>query len=279
VPFNPPVESLVRLLIYVGGVASTLVGSWVGSKIHVYHENRKAHLDDIKQKVLIPINVGLADNYRSLVTHSSPAVVEKWGVRLRKENVSVTEYPNEHGALLVIAAPDILGATDQALYADAKKKHFSKVIDHTEQFLIAWQAHAGECLAWVLKLTEEILAECKLPPYPVPYGAAYVMQYRLGVFIYRRLFHSVEFALSKRNQNPGWGLEGFDGTSAAGTEQELDAILILLNNLLVRERSSADRLIQSARVLEQRFSSLCSEINYAIAARRLRKRCDLVPFF
>lgn len=51
----PSQESLVRLLFAVGGVvtgvASTVVGSWISSKIHVYHENRRVHLEEIKQKV------------------------------------------------------------------------------------------------------------------------------------------------------------------------------------------------------------------------------------
>lgn len=53
---NPSAESLIRFLAYLGGVASTLVGSWVSSKIHGYHENRKVHLEDIKQKVLSPLS-------------------------------------------------------------------------------------------------------------------------------------------------------------------------------------------------------------------------------
>jgi hypothetical protein len=94
-----------------------------------------------------------------LVTHRSPVVIEFWGVRLRKENVSVTEYPNEHGPLLTKVVPDVLAATDQALYTDAKKKHFRRVIDHYELFLTAWTAHAEECYSWVLRVSEEILAE------------------------------------------------------------------------------------------------------------------------
>ncbi len=281
---NPSVESLVRLLIWVGGVVATVVGSWASSKIHVYQESRKAHLEDIKQKVLLPLSDGLAEHYGVLVTHRSPVVIEFWGVRLRKENVSVTEYPNEHGPVLTKMVPDVMAATDPALYTDARKKHFRKVIKHTEEFLAAWKAHAEECYSWVLKLSEEILAETKLPTHPVQHGAAYVMQYRLGVFIYRRLCHSLETALSKRNPNQTqsadyWVLEGFDGTPAAATEQKLDALLAYLDNLMVREKGTADRLLQNARGLEQQLTSLRAELNYAVAARRLRHKCDLVPFF
>ncbi len=49
------------------GVASTVVGSWISSKIHIYHENRRVHLEEIKQKVLIPISDFLTNDYAMLV--------------------------------------------------------------------------------------------------------------------------------------------------------------------------------------------------------------------
>jgi hypothetical protein len=278
------IPSPKSLLIYVGGVVTTVVGSWASSKIHVYQESRKAHLDDIKQKVLTPLNDELADKYGILVTHRSPVIIEFWGVRLRKQNVSVTEYPNEHGPVLAKVAPDVRTATDAALYTDAKKKHFREVINDTDKFLTAWDAHAEECYAWVMRLANEIVEECKLPTHPVPHGSTYVMQYRLGVFIYRRLCHSLEMALSKRCQTPTqnpdyWVLEGFDGTPAAGTEQEMDALLKYLDTLMVRERATAERLLHRARVLEDNLKALLGQLNYAIAARRLLRNCDLVPYF
>jgi hypothetical protein len=280
---NPSAESLVRVLIWVGGVAATVAGS-SASKIHVYQESRKAHLEDIKQKVLLPLSDRLAEKYGLLVTHRSPVVIEFWGVGLRREDVRVTEYPNEHGPVLSKVVPDVMTATDPALYTDARKRHFREVINDTEQFVTAWKAHADECYSWVLGLSEEILAETKLPTRPVQHGGAYVMQYRLGVFIYRRLCHSLEMALSKRAPNQMenadyWVLEGFEGTPAAATEQKLDALLVYLNNLMVREKSTADRLQRNAHNLEQRLTSLRAELNYAIASRRLQHRCDLVPFF
>jgi hypothetical protein len=157
------------------------------------------------------------------------------------------------------------------------------VINRVEEFLAAWNVHADECYAWVLRLSEEILAECKLPTHPAPPGSAYVMQYRLGVFIYRRLCHSLERALSKRNENVNagyWVLEGLEaGTPAAGTEQQLDVLLSYLDSLMAREQGTADRLLGNARALEQDLISLRNELNYATAARRLRHKCNLVPFF
>jgi len=280
----PSGESLVRLLVYVGGVATTIIGSWLASKIRVYEDNRKGHLEDIKQKVLAPLNDGLAEKHASLVTHRSPVVKADWGLRLRRENVSVTEQPEEHGFLLTIEAPDILSTTDQILYADAKKKHFPRLIVNTEEFLAAWLAHAGECRIWVLSLAEEILAKSELPPDTGSHGSRYIMQYRLAVFVYMRLFHSSGAAVSKRNQissfePPRWVLETGTGVAAEGTEGDMDRIMSGLDHLVETERVTAERLHNDARTLEQKLSSLRGELNYAVAARRLRRKCDLVPFF
>src|ERR1035441_7589211 len=54
-PQPASIEWVIRLLVYVVGVATTIVGSWVSSKIHAYHDSRKAHLEDIKSSVLVPI--------------------------------------------------------------------------------------------------------------------------------------------------------------------------------------------------------------------------------
>jgi len=270
-------EWLVRLLVFVGGVASTIVGSWVSSKIRVYHDNWKAHLSDIQQKVLIPIHDSLIENYTELLGHKSPAVDVVWGVRDRRENAKVTEHQNEEGPLLRAISPDVRIVADQTLYADTKKKHFPKLISNAEQFSDAWCSHAQECRAWVLKMAEEILSKGNLPPFPG--SDTHVRHYSLGVFIYRRLFRTLDYSLFTRNQGSNWVLEGFDGATAVGTKQELDNLLCELDAIREREKATAERLLSQAQDLQRRLISLCGEFNYAIAARRLRHKCDLVPFF
>jgi len=275
------------LLIWVSGVAATVIGSWISSKFRVYDDSRRAHLDDIKQNVLVLVRDGLLERYAPLVSHRSHVVADTWGVRQRNENVSVTQYPNEDGPLLGKAVPNILENTDQALLSDAKKRHFRKILEQTDQFLTAWEAFASECHAWVLRLSDEILAYSGLPKHPVRAGTPYVMHYRLGVFVYRRLFRSTDLVLYKREPSnwvrgtasSGWYIEGFDGQSAQGTEQQIDALLALLDVLMKREKGTADQMLEKASALEKHLALVTSELNYAIAARRLHKRCDLVSFF
>ena len=280
---NPSTESVIRFLVYVGGVASTIVGSWISSKIHSYHENKKAHLQDIKEKVLAPLSLVLSNDFSALVTHKSPVVFEQWGTRNRNEAAGVTEPRTEEGPMLTMVAPNLKTGLDPALYADAKKNHFSRVLKQVERFSDSWRKHASECYAWVSHLSDEILSKSQLAPFPVgQYGTPYVNHYKLAVFAYRRLFNPAQQALNKLSrENPPkrWELNGFEGTSAEGSEQQLTALVSVLDQLVISEKAAADRLQSNARALEENLSALSAELNYAIASRRLRKKCDLVPFF
>jgi hypothetical protein len=57
------IERLVRVLIAVGafvtGVTSAVIGSWISSRIHVYEEHRRVHLEALRDKVLVPMRTGL----------------------------------------------------------------------------------------------------------------------------------------------------------------------------------------------------------------------------
>src|SRR5260370_2741042 len=248
------------LLIYVGGVVTTIFGSWVSGKLRVYEESRKAHLDDIKQKVLIPICDGLREHYGPLVTNRAHVVSVEWGVRQQNENASVTKSPNEGGPLLTKTLPNVLAIADQALFVDAKQRHFRRLVKQIEDFLAAWDACANECYAWVLKLSDEILSESKLAQFPVArFESPYVRHFHLGVFIYLRLFRSTDFVLFKREPSnwvrgtpsSQWSVDGFEGTTAQGTEQQIDALLSLLDGLMNREKDTADRILEKARALEK----------------------------
>jgi hypothetical protein len=134
-----------------------------------------------------------------------------------------------------------------------------------------------------VRLSEEILKNSQMEAFPAAHhGKAYVDHRKLGIFVYRRLFRCTQQSLIKRSPSHppvDWILEGFEGTSASGTEQQLEALVSVLNDLSAAEKTIADRLQADARVLEQSLESLRAELNYAIAHRHLRNKCDLVPFF
>jgi len=83
------VQRLTALLIWVLGAATTALGAWIASKIHIYHESRKAHLEDIKSKVLVPVRDGL-QKFRPLVFHSEPVVTVNYGPKEYREDAALT---------------------------------------------------------------------------------------------------------------------------------------------------------------------------------------------
>lgn len=60
-------ERLVKLLLWVGGAASTAAGAWVTSwgtsKIRVYLDRRENHRDQLNEKVLAPLQSCLDEKF------------------------------------------------------------------------------------------------------------------------------------------------------------------------------------------------------------------------
>lgn len=71
---------LYALLGWVGGVATTVGGSVVASRIRVYDDNRKAHRDELKAGVLEPLRDGVKDHLH-LFAHRVAVILEAWGYR------------------------------------------------------------------------------------------------------------------------------------------------------------------------------------------------------
>ena len=95
-----PLETLIRFLLYLAGILSTIVGSWVASKIHTYHENRRLHHDDLKQKVLVPLLDGLRSQYAPLVGQTHDVVQVQHGQLRRNLHAKVTEDAETLGRVL-----------------------------------------------------------------------------------------------------------------------------------------------------------------------------------
>lgn len=121
-----------------------------------------------------------------------------------------------------------------------------------------------------------------MEPFPVSqFGTPNVNHLKLALFVYRRLFCFSQHSLLihvRNAQTDQWIIEGFQGTSAEGTEQQLRALVSALDDLVAKEKETADGLQAKGHGVAEKLSALRSELNYAIASRRLRKRCDLVPF-
>lgn len=272
-------EWAIRLLIYVGGVATTVAGSWIASKIRVYHDNRNLHRDDLKQRVLVPLRDGLIDSYQPLAKRMKPAILSNnWGTRGFNEGAKLTEEQVELGPLLTSEDPraDVEAGLDEALFADAKKYHYERLVSEWQDLASRWSAHVQECERWVSRIADRILMESGLPPFQA--RGPYVMHIYLAALLYQRLFGFPTRPLKKGTVSDRPCLANDITTCALGEDQEMDKLLAILDNIREAERETADRLIAESRKLAEEATSLSSELGLAIAERKLHGRCRMVGF-
>jgi hypothetical protein len=280
-PTNTP-SSIYILLGWLGGIGATVIGSVITNKIRIYQDERKSHRDDLKQNVLIPLRSGLEEHFRPLVFTQYPAVTVGMGMPMRFDpKAKATEEQTEQGDVLFSPYPSgaIYAAIDRVLLEDAKKNHYRSEMTELQGFETKWAAFSSDCYAWVSKIAQEILVRSGLPAFPTrnlaPGFHPYVAQFRLAVFVYKRLFQQHAPALRVEQLTTDWVLQG-DGTTALGTKEQIDGLLQHIQKLLETEQAVAQTLIDRAGVLQKDFQALQSKLEYAIASRRLHNGCDLV---
>jgi hypothetical protein len=278
---------LIRILFGIGGIVATVIGSWVASKIDVYHQNLSAHLDELKAGVLSPLCEILRGDFARVVAHRSGVVREELKQLRIREGARVVEQDEEIGPGLRCFNPWPNGPRlmTGVLYEDAREKHFPELIAEAERFASAWTAYAEHCKDWVEDIANEILRRSRMSAWLRPAPAPYVMQYRLAVFVYRRLFHLETNALSTMSQGQYSTLEGapvlpdMTGSAAFAPEEQLGHLTVELDRIIFERRGQAAHLAETSKKLLGELQELHRMFEHAIAGKKLRGRCDLVTFF
>lgn len=290
---TPNPAQLYALLKWIGaGVAAgatvvtgTFVRNWITNKMHDYEDRKKAHLEELKEKVLSPIREGLSHNFGAVVSRQAPLLAVQGATVEFHERAKVTEEPAEGGEVLVAPFPThkVFGSIRSALLEDARKNHFPELMSKIDDFLSRWGAYLGLWHVWASGISREILRHSGLdafPPKPVPSTFRfYVMHLRLALFVYNRLAGFVTPGLAVQEQGGVWALSGMNYTLALGSREQMDALIVLLDKLLETERLRTAELRNKAAAFQEEFGNICGELDYAIASRRPRGRCDLVTFF
>ncbi len=282
-PLSP--AQIYTLLGWIGGAASTAGGALFASKVRVYHDNRKAHLQDLQEKVLGPIRDGLTHNFGATISQQVPLLAVQWARFDFDERAGVTEEPTTDGEVLVAPFPTakVFGAIHSALLEDAHKNHYSQLIVRIEGFLSRWGKLLGMWHVWASEVSREILRRSKLDAYPPkgPTVRSYVMHHRLALFVYNRLagFGMYSLTVEKLGDGTACVLSGGGTNLAFGSREQMEAIVSLLNKLLETERPRTAELRGKAAGFHEEFGKICSELDYALASRKPRGRCDLVKFF
>ncbi len=274
------VGTVQGLLIYLAGILSTVVGSWVASKIRIYHDERRLHHEDLKSKVLIPLREGLRLQYDPLVSHRSEVVRLQTGQLRRIDHAKVTENAEIYGPCIQAMDPagSVQAALDVALLEDARQKHYRELIAAWEAFKTDWTNYARKFEEWVLAMAVRILNGSQLPPHPAYQVGPYVMESSLAIFLYLRLFGRQSSNLGKISQGKECFLLGV-GTVASGSDEQIDRLVALLDGMIESERGMADTLRIRSAELQVKLKSLSQKLSLAVAERGLRRRCSMVTFF
>jgi|GEM_PF-2316731 hypothetical protein len=280
----PPI--VYTALGWAGGAASTVGGSWLANKIRVYHDARRSHHDDLRANVVAPLR-DVINERLPLFNHREPVILETWSRLSIAKAVPAEEDAGRHAAILEAVNPwqATFDAVDRALFEDAKTKHHKELISEVQALADAWAAHALRCLTWTSQMAGTILSASGMNPYEPPYTAPYVLHLRLGGFVYRRLFGLPTEVLRKQSQGQFWSLEGaptvpdVTGAASIAYEGQIDRLIKVVNDCMAANRERATQLQNEARGIYARSVELRAKLELAIASKKLRKRCSIVPFF
>ena len=140
-----------------GGVASTVAGSWIASKIRVYHDDRKSHHQELKDRILRPLRDLLAEQ-QALFSHRVPVLTEKRGY---SEIVHARPDQDAVRSDLVLHCHNpwdgVLLELDRALFEDANRIHYKKLLAEILAVATSWDLHIERCRMWVAEIGNEIL--------------------------------------------------------------------------------------------------------------------------
>lgn len=280
-------EGLIRLLLWIGGVASTIVGSWVSSKIHVYHDNRKTHLENIKSNVLNPIRDEL-EEFEPFVFNKQPLFSLTHATTKYHQNAPLTESSLEAERVLTPAFPTgwLFRGTEPALTEDVGRNHFPELVAGLNKFIENWTLYTGECQFRLSRLAQEILERSGLPQFPNRDARGWpqplVMHLDLAVLIHTRSFGFPTSVLKLEHMSGSdlWSIQSDNGTHYAfGLEKQVTTLLDNLNALMISENASCQELGNQAANLQEEFTRVRALLDFVIASQRLHKACDLVSFF
>jgi hypothetical protein len=268
---------------WAGGALSTAVLALIASKIHVYHANRDAHRDAIKDKVLTPLRACLEVDFEPLVRFAAPIISPLWTEVAFKKDARSTEDQTERAEVLIVANPwpAFKLAADTALYQDAKAKHFSGLIRKAEEFAAAWEGYAESLREWIQEMAQRIARATNFAPLQDwPGIRPYAAHDHLAVFAYKRVCRLQAGYLSKGSTGtPMWSLTNASVTVAMSSPELLDGLIATMDALIVEQQSRGDFFVNRAKQLAAQLDAVKSEVWLALASTKLPEGCNLVKFW
>lgn len=258
------------------GAASTAVGSWLTFKVHVYQEARVHHREELKQHVLQPLRSAI----EGLHLHLTFSV--EWQQQSLNRNASASEMPVKFGPALNINDPGLISdnSVEPALLEDARANHYPKLIAGWDKLRSSWFAHLDRRMKLIEELAQSVIDSSGLEAHPAkdPNGQ-YVMHLALAMFVYSRLMGLGDRALNiEVEPNCAYLTDGGQRV-AKSTPDQVRRVLQIADSLIQSHAARASQLNTELATMVAARSALLHQFSLAIAAKRLSRRCELVPFF
>jgi hypothetical protein len=264
----------VKLVYYCAGAASTFVAAWASSKIHIYHEARTSHRDELKEQILEPIRA-------ILQRYGAPHFSIEYGVQQYNVEAHSDEPPETHGPLLTVDDPglhayELLSA---ALLEDARMHHYKALLADWENLRDNWAAHIDRTRKWILETAQQIVLKSALRPFPPRDNCPpYIMHLKLAVFCWARIVQSSRTALRIDTSQKGEALYDADTCVAAGPSEVIITVPSMIDGIIEARRLNASQIRDELTKLQSETQSLSRQFSIAIAAKKLPYQCPLVDF-
>jgi hypothetical protein len=267
------VDWSIKAVYYAGGVASTVVGSWLTSKIRLYHDARNSHRDDLKAKVLERLRENISlyfANPRFNVLHQSQA---------HNPDALSGEYPNTYGPTVTLQRLGDRIDVDEVLLEDARHHHYRSILASWDAFVREWEEQAAKHKEFILAVANEILGASNLTAFPTAtFSGPYIMHWYIGNFIHSRLVLDAETRLEIQPQSDSFIITDNHVTAAKGTEGAMKNVIQWVDGIMIARREQVKGLREGLAKLNNQRSALSRQLNLAIAEKKLRQRCSLVKF-
>lgn len=221
---------------YFLGVATTVLGSWIASKFHIYHQARAEHYAELKDSILSPIRTALQEQF------ADPIFETEWKAYEYRSDVRAEQNPIISALAVRGPAPIVASQfSDSALYQDATQHHYRDLIRSWEHFVERWNGHIRERKAWIDRIAEGIVRDSNLPRLEAGRG---VLPLHLALFICNRLRKRPTGALAFEPNYPDRKTATLtDGNVgyASGKLTEMEQLRELVNRILVSEKEHSER--------------------------------------
>lgn len=259
------------------GVVTTVIGSWVVSRIHLYQEARNAHRDEIKEQVLEPLRTTLMTRPTSLFFSA------EFTARSYDHRASAEQAPTKHGYVLRLSGASLGSTTgvDDALFEDARTHHHQALMAAWRHLTSSWAAHVDRWRAFIDHTADDMLSASGIQPFPTENSVArpYVRHLTLAVFIQARLQGTGETNLRVVRAGNEALLTDGSANLASGSFEQMQKLLTWINDKMVSARPLANRLALEFGELQAECAEVSRQFSLAIAAKKLSRDCPLVRFW